>query len=73
MQTIKNIFFYFPIKITNFSFLTTLDKLLKALFIRKTIKHNERLWNPYWVIINDNMLKFHDNDIRRQIKKELIW
>ncbi len=49
-----------------------LDKILKKLFLPKTLKHYEKIWKPYWVIINDNMLKFHNWDIREEIKKELI-
>jgi len=73
MQAIKNIFFHFPIKIINISLLWLINNLFKALFLPKTINHYESLWKPMWVIINDNMLKFHDNDIREQTKKELIW
>ena len=49
-----------------------INKLLKNLFLPRTLKHYEKIWKPYWIIINDNILKFHDNDIRKQIKRELI-
>ncbi len=48
-----------------------LDKNIKKLFLPKTIASYNKLWKPFWVIINDNMLKFHDKDIRKKIKKEL--
>jgi len=51
--------------------LSILEKILKFLFIKKTIKNYNKLWQPYWIIINNTMLKFHNNDKRKQIKKEL--
>lgn len=48
------------------------DYLLKKIFLPKTLWHYESLWKPYWVIIHDNMLKFHNNDKRKEIKKELL-
>jgi hypothetical protein len=33
--------------------------------LRKTLKTYERLWKPWWVVISDTMLKFHDNDQRK--------
>jgi hypothetical protein len=33
----------------------------------KTIKNYKKLWKPYGIIINDNMLKFHNNDVRKKI------
>lgn len=64
-------------KITNKSsnfkikILDLLDYLLKKLFLWKTLKSYEKLAKPYWVIINDNVLKFHNNDKRKEIKKLL--
>ncbi len=49
-----------------------LNKILKKIFLPRTLKHYNSLWKPYWVIINDNMLKFHDWDIREKTKKELV-
>lgn len=48
-----------------------IDNFLKTLFLPKTLKSYNNLNNPYWIIINNDLLKFHDNDIRKQIKKEL--
>lgn len=50
-----------------------IDKILKNIFIKKTYKTYNKIWKPYWVIINNNMLKFHNNDIRIKIKKELNY
>lgn len=69
MTTIKLIlakWFKFPI------FLSLLNEILKKIFLPKTLKHYEKLKKPYGIIINDNMLKFHNNDIRKKIKKELL-
>jgi hypothetical protein len=49
-----------------------LNNFLKRIFLPKTIKHYEKLWKPFWVIINDNLLKFHDGDIREKVKNELF-
>ena len=43
-----------------------LDKILKKIFLKKTLKNFEKLWKPYGIIINDNMLKFHNNDVRKE-------
>lgn len=57
-------------KYPNFIF-TFLDKICKKLFIKRTLNKYVLLKKPYWIIINDNMLKFHPKDIRKKIKKEL--
>jgi hypothetical protein len=44
-----------------------LDDLLKKLFLPKTIKHYKNLWKPYGIIINENMLKFHNWDVRKDV------
>lgn len=53
-------------------FIWFIDKILKDIFLPKTLKHYNKIWKPYWVIINDNMLKFHNWDIRQKIKEELM-
>lgn len=52
--------------------ITILDKITKKLLLPKTLNHFEKIWKPYWVIINDELLKFHNNDIRQEIKKEIL-
>jgi len=49
-----------------------LNFILKKLFLSKTLRHFNKLWKPFWVIINNNMLKFHDRDIRKRIREKLI-
>jgi hypothetical protein len=48
------------------------DNFLKKIFLPKTLKHYKKLSKPFGVIINDNLLKFHDKDIRKKIKKEIL-
>jgi hypothetical protein len=50
----------------------SLDNILKKIFLPKTLKHYESIWKPYGIIINNNMLKFHNGDIRRKISED-IW
>lgn len=52
--------------------ISKLDKIARNLTIKKTIKSKEKLWNPYGIIINDKMLKFHNNDIRKDFSKTFI-
>jgi hypothetical protein len=46
-----------------------INHILKIIFLPKTIKHYNKLWKPFGIIINNNMLKFHNNDIRKKIKE----
>ena len=55
-----------------YSFPTFLNKILKKIFLPKTLKHFEKIWKPSWIIINNNLLKFHNNDIRKEIKSKLF-
>ncbi len=55
----------------NSKFLDYIDKILKNIFEKKSLRTYEKIWKPYGIIINNNMLKFHNNDKRKQIKKEL--
>lgn len=47
------------------------DKILKKIFLPKTQKHFEKIGKPYGVIITDDLLKFHNDDIRKEISKKL--
>lgn len=58
-------------KWSNIFFVWFFDKILKKIFLPKTLNHFERIWKPYGVIINDNLLKFHNWDIRQEISKKL--
>ena len=68
MQTLK----FILIKVPYFSFTYVLDNICKKIFLWKTLRHYKNLWKPYGVIINNDLLKFHNNDIRKQIKRELL-
>ncbi len=48
------------------------EKFLKKIFLSRTLKTYEKLGKPFWVIINDNMLKFHDKDVREKVRDEII-
>lgn len=55
-----------------FNFLISFfDKICKKIFLPKTLKHFEKIWKPFGVIINNDLLKFHNNDIRKEISKNL--
>jgi len=44
------------------------EKLLKSIFLPRTKKSFQKLWKPFWVVIADNILKFHDKDKRKEIR-----
>ncbi len=66
-----SVFFNYKEKFLN-KVLKLINYLFKMIFLQKTLKHYNSIWKPYWVIINNNLLKFHNWDIRENIKKELI-
>ncbi|MDD4151132.1 MAG: hypothetical protein PHR68_00800, partial [Candidatus Gracilibacteria bacterium] len=47
--------------------LDIIEKIFKKIFLTRTLKTYEKLKKPFGVIINDNMLKFHDKDIRKKL------
>ena len=59
-------------KIPDYHPLTIINNLFKKIFLPKTLNHYEKIWKPYGVIINDSLLKFHNWDIRKQIRKKLL-
>lgn len=52
--------------------LNFLEKLLKSIFFSKTKKTFEKLWKPFWVIINEDILKFHNDDKRIKIRNKIF-
>lgn len=48
------------------------EKIFKKIFFPRTLKTYEKLGKPFWVIINDDMLKFHDKDVREKVRDEII-
>ena len=51
--------------------LDIINKLLRKIFLPKTLKSFKKLWYPFWIIISDDILKFHDRDRRKKIKIDL--
>lgn len=49
-----------------------LETFFKALFLPKTKKSFQKLGRPFWVIISDDILKFHDNDRRKEVRDILF-
>lgn len=47
------------------------EYILRSLFFRKTKKSFHKLWKPFWVIISNDMLKFHDKDTRKSISERI--
>ncbi|MFK7780066.1 MAG: hypothetical protein QM490_02865 [Candidatus Gracilibacteria bacterium] len=59
-------------KLKNNKIIYILNNLFKKIFLPKTLKHYKSLGKPIGIVINNNMLKFHNNDIREKIKKDLV-
>lgn len=53
------------------SILNGTDNLLKRIFLPKTLHHYNNIWKPYGIIIHDDMLKFHNWDIRKEVSEKL--
>lgn len=51
-------------------FWNIMENILKKLFTWKTVKSFESLWKPFWIVINNHMLKFHNDDKRKEIQKQ---
>lgn len=49
-----------------------LEMILKFFFEKKTQNSFLKLWKPFWVIINNDMLKFHDTDRRKIIRDNIL-
>jgi hypothetical protein len=47
-----------------------IDKICKFFLEKKTLKTYENLWKPYWITISDDILKFHNNDKRKEIRQK---
>ncbi|EKD65861.1 MAG: hypothetical protein ACD_49C00079G0025 [uncultured bacterium (gcode 4)] len=46
--------------------------LLKKIFLPRTLAHKKRLWNPEGLIVEENILKFHDNDRRVEVRDGVL-
>jgi hypothetical protein len=49
-----------------------IDFLLKFLFEKRVLKKFEELWKPYGIIIWKDMLKFHDDDKRVEVREKIF-
>lgn len=45
-----------------------LEWLIRKLWLPRTLRTYEKLWRPWWVVISDTMLKFHDDDQRKMYR-----
>lgn len=69
----KNYIFESWEKSKNFSKIWDIFEILcKKIFLPKTLKTYEKIWKPFGVIIHDNLLKFHNDDIRKKIKWDIL-
>ena len=48
------------------------EKITKKLLWARTLKKRYQLWSPYGIIITDDILKFHNNDKRKQIRDAIL-
>lgn len=51
--------------------LNKIEKLIKKIFEKRALRKRKKLKNPSGVIISNEFLKFHDNDIRIEVAKEI--
>ncbi len=49
-----------------------INTLIRYFLLPRTLRTYEQLWRPEWIIISDQMLKFHDRDRRKEIRDQLI-
>jgi predicted nucleotidyltransferase len=56
---------FFDILSFVFCLLSLLEEVIKYIWLPRTMKTYEMLGKPWWVVISDTMLKFHDNDQRK--------
>ena len=48
------------------------ETFCKKLLLPKTLRSYEKIGRPFGVIIHDDLLKFHNDDIRKKIKSEIL-
>ena len=49
-----------------------LNWIIRFFLLAKTVKSKEKLWNPEGIIISDTMLKFHNQDKRKNIRDTIL-
>ena len=67
----RDIPYSWKVKWEDSKLLDFMNNVWKKILLPKTLKSFQKLWYPFGVIISDSMLKFHDQDKRKQIKKDL--
>lgn len=53
-------------------FFDQLESLVRSVLLPKTLKTKKSLGDPYGIIVSDSVLKFHDNDKRKEWAERLI-
>jgi hypothetical protein len=49
-----------------------LSACIRFFFLPKTLRNYQKLWKPEGVIITDDILKFHDQDRRRELRNKIF-
>ncbi len=49
-----------------------INQIIRFFFLRKTLRSKEKLWSPEWIIISDTILKFHNQDRRKEIRDTIL-
>jgi len=49
-----------------------IEIIIKSFWLPRTLRTYQKLGKPWWVIISDAMLKFHDNDQRKVYRDKYI-
>jgi hypothetical protein len=52
--------------------LNRIEQLLKTIFFPKTLRQYNKLGKPWWVILSEHILKFHDQDRRKIIREKIL-
>ena len=47
------------------------EYIFQKIFLKKTKKSFQKLWKPFWIIIEENILKFHNKDKRKEIQEKI--
>lgn len=49
-----------------------INKILKKCFLPKTMRRYRHLKQPFGVIIHDDILKFHNHDVRKKVSQKIL-
>lgn len=53
-------------------FCRSLNSLIRHFLLPHTLRTYEKMWRPEWVVISDQILKFHDRDRREVIRDTIL-